>query len=232
MKKYIVAAAVALAAIMPATAKDFFSTEKAPKMFDFGARIGVNTSNITVANAPSSVWNQNSWGTGFDLGVVANINFVDFISVQPGFFFESRSGSYSYINDIYLNDSESNTPVMTSYPQAGKGRQYFFTIPIVGSVHFNVLDWLRWNVDLGPYFQFKLSSSFDKKFHYFTNYNAFYTNVKTSKADVGIKIGTSVDIYKHYYVGVHYMAGFCHAWNYSEMGGHNKAWVFTIGYNL
>lgn len=216
--------------MLPCAAEDFFSTDDADHLFDFGVRIGVNTSNRTIGSSVASIWNQNSWGTGFDLGAVANINFKDFISVQPGFFYESRSGSFAYESIGYTENG--NTYEIT---QLGKGREYLFTIPVVASVHFNVLDELRWNVDFGPYFQFKLKSTFDHKFEYpyaYPNGIVYLDNVKTSRADVGLKMGTSLDIYEHYHIGVHYLAGLCHAWNPGELGGHNKAWMFTIGYNF
>lgn len=230
MKKLLFGLVLACSTFAPVDAQDFFSTDDADRLFSFGARVGVNTSNRTVANSVASIWNHNSWGTGFDIGVVADINFKNFISVQPGFFYESRSGSFAYQSFVYNNDDSSS--VLT---QLGKGREYLFTIPIVGSVHFNILDELRWNVDFGPYFQFKLKSTFDHQFEYphaFTHNIVYLDNVKTARADVGLKIGTSLDIFSHYYVGVHYLAGLCHAWRPGEVGGHNKAWVFSIGYNF
>lgn len=219
------------ATAITSSANDFFSTEDPDHLVTFGARIGVNTSNRTIATTPVTLWNINSWGVGFDAGAVADINFKDFISVQPGFFFESRSGSFAYQNSAYtvLGDHY----VLT---QLGKGREYLFTIPVVASVHFNVLDELRWNVDFGPYFQFKLRSTFDHKFSVpeatYANGIEYSSDVRTSKCDVGLKFGTSLDIYDHYYVGVHYLAGLLHAWNPGKLGGHNKEWLFTIGYNF
>lgn len=231
MKKYIMGAALALVALMPAKAEDFFSTADSETLFDLGVRIGMNTSNRTISQSVASLWNQNAWGTGFDAGVVCDINFKNFISVQPGFFYESRSGSFAYQSTALTSTGDAY--ILT---QLGKGREYLFTIPIVASVHFNVQDHLRWNVDLGPYFQFKLKSTFDKKFSYPEATPSggleYLNNVKTSKCDVGIKFGTGLDIYEHYYIGVHYMAGLLNAWNPGRLGGHNKAWLFTIGYNL
>lgn len=230
MKKLIASFAIALTAILPAAAQDFFSTADADRLVTFGARIGVNTSNRTVSSSVASLWNRNSWGTGFDAGVVADINFKNFISVQPGFFYESRSGSFAYQSLGYNPDGST-----FEITQFGKGRDYLFTIPIVASFHFNILDELRWNVDFGPYFQFKLKSTFDHKFEYpyaYPNGIVYLDDVRTARADVGLKMGIGFDIYEHYYVGIHYLAGLCHAWNPGEIGGHNKAWLFSIGYNF
>lgn len=230
MKKYLLALSMLAAAIVPASAEEFFSTAKPDKLFDIGVRVGINTSNRTISNSVFNVWNQNSWGLGFDAGAVADINIRDFISVQPGFFFESRSGEFAYQSNAYDN----GLPFICT--QTGKGRMYLFTIPVVGSVHFNITDDLRWNVDFGPYLQIKLKSTFDKKFDYPETTIAgtiqYHGGVKTAPCDVGLKIGTGLDLYKHYYIGVHYMGGMIKAWNPAKLGGHNKAWVFTIGYIL
>lgn len=231
MKKLCLAIMLAATAVVPASAEDFFSTSDPDQLFNIGVRVGLNTSNRTVAGSTAALWNHNSWGTGFDAGVVADINFKNFISVQPGFFYESRSGAYAYETLDWNGVDE----VAGAIFQLGKGREYLFTIPIVGSVHFNVMDELRWNVDFGPYFQFKLKSTFDNAFDYpmVDNHGSYYfENVRTAKFDLGLKFGTSLDIYEHYYIGVHYLAGLCHAWNPGNLGGHNKAWTFTIGYNF
>lgn len=231
MKKYLIGLTLASMAFLPSFGQDFFSNEKPDKIFNLGVRVGINTSNRTLSNTVATIWNHNSWGTGFDAGIVADINIRNFVSIQPGFFYESRSGAYTYQNSNFTPGGDHFV-----YTQVGKGREYLFTIPVVASFHFNIIDELRWNVDFGPYFQFKLKSTFDHKFEYpeATLAGAIqYTNdVKTSRCDVGLKMGTGFDIFTHYYVGVHYLAGMCHPWNPGKLGGHNKEWMFTVGYNF
>lgn len=231
MKKLILSIALAASAVLPGAAKDFFSSATPETIFDLGVRVGFNTSNRTISNSVASLWNMNAWGTGFDAGVVCDINFKDFISVQPGFFYESRSGSFAYQSTAY--NAAGDSYVKT---QLGKGRMYLFTIPIVGSLHFNLSDEVRWNVDLGPYFQFKLKSTFDHKFSYpeatVVGGLEYFNNVKTAKCDVGIKMGTGITVYEHYSIGVHYLAGLLDAWNPGRLGGRNKEWMFTVGYTF
>lgn len=231
MKKLITSLFLTAAAVLPVSAKEFFSTAQTETIFDLGVRVGINTSNRTISDSFASRWNHNAWGTGFDAGVVCDLNFRDFLSIQPGFFFESRSGAFTYQNTAY--DDKYN-PVLNT--QVGKGREYLFSIPIVASVHFNLADNLRWNVDFGPYFQLKLRSTFDGEFDYpeATPFDGidYFDDVRTSKCDVGLKMGTGFDIYRHYYVGVHYLAGLLSPWNPGKLGGHNKEWLFTIGYTF
>lgn len=232
MKKIVVSIALSLLTLTNVYAVDFFSTERPESFFNFGARVGLNTSNRTINTPMGGIWNLNSWGMGFDAGVVADINFVDFISLQPGFFYESRSGSYTY-QYSYIKVEGADPSIET---QIGKGREYNFTIPVLASFHFNILEDLRWNVDFGPYFQFKLKSTFDGKFRYPESYSPTglipYPDVKRSKCDIGFKMGTGLDICHHYYVGIHYLAGMLKAWNPAPLGGRNKEWMFTVGYNF
>ncbi len=237
MKKSILSLILLSIGISSSYAADFFSTEKSEQTFNLGFRLGVNTSNRTVAKKAIEGYNVQSWGTGFDLGFTADLNFRDYISVQPGLFFESRSGNYTFVSPLTSITGESVTAM-----QAGHLRSYALTIPIVGSLHFNITDDIRWNVDFGPYVSFLLGSNLkDKVMQYtglFTDGQVF--SQKPASVDFGLKIGTGLQILDHYYVGVHYMAGLNGAWKdlkldqntIRDFGGHTKAWVFTIGYDF
>ena len=125
MKKLFLSLAMALAGILPAASQEFFSTDEPAQLFNLGVRVGLNTSNRTITGMTASVWNHNSWGVGFDAGFVADINLKNFISLQPGFFYETRSGAFAYQNTLYAGE------VHTTKTQVGKGREYLFTVPIV-----------------------------------------------------------------------------------------------------
>lgn len=233
MKLRILFSAIAIASICSTAfsqEKDFFSTEESPKLFTFGVRAGLNTSNRTMPGYAFNAWNVNSWGTGIDVGAVATINFRDYLALQPGFFFESRSGNFSYASEYITN----NNTVDTQY-QLGHYRSYNFTIPIMGIVRFNLSDDLRLLGELGPYLQFVLSSSDANDIVYLTRYPAatdyYMRAADQNKFDVGFKIGTGLQFREHYSFEIHYMAGMVNAWK-DPNGGHNKAWTFTLGYDF
>lgn len=237
MKRLIIGALCALTA-SGAWASDFFSTEESEDLFDFGLRIGVNTSNRTVkSSALPGVYHHESWGTGFDLGAVVNLNFRDYLTLQPGFFFESRSGDYTLMG----LQTELHDPVLTGdVAQAGHRTSYNFTVPVLAVIHFNVTDDLRWNVEAGPYVSFVLDSRLkNKKFVVNGTAESPIFSQKAASVDFGFKLGTGLEILEHYYVGVHYLAGCLDAWkkydfgDYSKsFGGVTKAWVFSLGYNF
>ena len=178
------------------------------------------------------------WGTGVNAGVVANLNFKEYLSLQPGFFFESRSGNLINIVDYYKNNEMLPSSLTTHYAKLHQ-RSYNFTIPVMGIVKFNLAENIKWNVEVGPYVQILLKENgseddvnlfslvpgpflITEQVNYKANHNNF---------DFGFKLGTSLQLYDHYYIGVHYLAGVCNAWKLPS-GGKNKSWMFSIGYDF
>lgn len=202
----------------------------APSFFSLGVRAGFNTSNRTFPSEAYSLWTNNSWGTGVNLGVVANLNFKEFLSVQPGIFYESRSGNYAYLTQYIDNSNKANT-----YYEMGHWRGYFFTIPVMVVGKLNLAENIKCLLELGPYFQFKIGSTG------LNNINVLYrlpqsndydSYVATpSSFDIGLKLGTGLKFFSHYYIGVHYMAGFSNTWK-NPAGGKNKSWQFSLGYDF
>ncbi len=159
MKHIVTLFAAAALTTASSNAADFFSTETPEQLFNLGIRLGVNTSNRTVGSENMPGYNVQGWGTGFDLGVVADINIRDYLSIQPGAFFESRSNTYTFINMVPVYGA-STDELMT---QAGTFNSYALTIPVLGSVRFNITDDIRWNIDFGPYVSLMFGSKLDRK---------------------------------------------------------------------
>lgn len=235
MKKILTIAACAVIGAGSINAADFFSTEQSERLITFGARVGVNTSNRTIdSKAFPDFYNHESWGTGFDIGAVVNLNFRDYISIQPGFFFESRSSRHTIIGN---SGSIGLTPG-SDCAQAGKNNTYNFTIPVMAIIGFNVTDDIRWTVEVGPYVSFVLNSKLNDTKLINTTEPLFDRN--SACVDFGFKLGTGMQVLKHYYIGAHYMAGCLDAWKDRNLanvmkqnyGGLTKAWVFTLGYDF
>lgn len=237
MKKMVAGMICALTAIN-VSAADFFSTEKCDELLTFGARIGVNTSNRTIKDSAfPDCYHHESWGTGFDVGVVANLNIRDYIAIQPGVFFESLTGEYALMgtrNGSVLPDDGSEIG------QVGHRRSYNLTIPVMAVLRFNVADNVRWNVEAGPYVSFVLDSSLKNERFVVngTSTEPLFSQAPAS-VDFGFKMGTAFELFDHYYVGAHYLAGCLPAWQDRKVenitktyGGLTKTWVFSIGYNF
>lgn len=223
---------------MTATASDFFSTEESDELFTFGARIGINTSNRTVDKNAVGSYSFQSWGTGFTVGAVASLNIRNYLAIEPGLFFESRSGHSTF----------TSSPI--AYPdgvgyvtQSAHRHTYNLNIPVLASVRFNITDGLRWHVDFGPYVAFTLKSKLENKELLSTRPeldNEIPFNGKASPVDFGFKMGTAFEIIGRYHVGIYYEAGAVKAYKDKDLsdglqrvyGGRTKAWNFTIGYNF
>jgi len=222
-------AAIAIGSYTEARADFFEPGEYEGSSITLGARVGINTSNMAGDDyAKKSA--LDSWGTGFDGGVVANINFRDWIAVQPGFFFQSRSNNFSY---IYDNTVIAPSPERNTYIEYGHRRHTMFKVPVMCVVRFHPFDRMVWSVEAGPVFNFGLgghewvtdpldASATEHRYNYFDRFNRFM---------MGLKMGTGMEFFGHYYVGIHYEAGLRSAMKYSA-GGHDKAWSFSIGYNF
>ena len=211
-------------------AQDFFDTSEPAEFFTIGARIGFNTSNRTFPNGYYVNQIFTTWGTGFNVGAIANLNFKDYLTLQPGLFFESRSGNLMNVAEFERAGDDY------VYYEKDHMRNYYLTVPVMGIVNFNLAENIRWKVEFGPYLQFSLKQTgsqndvnliyFNPIDHQFVHYQA-----KHHSFDFGLKIGTGLQFYEHYYVGVHYLAGLCNAWS-TPSGGRNKSWMFTLGYDF
>ena len=236
--KRIIAGALCVLTTAGTYASDFFSTDECPNMFTFGARVGVNTSNRTLgAKAIEDAYHYESWGTGIDLGITVDINLRDYISIQPGFFYESRSGHYTLMG---VSPDEGYAGQFSEIAQTGKRTSHNFTIPVMAAFHFNVTDNLRWNVEAGPYVSFVFSSRLkNKRFVVNGTADTPLFSQKPAPFDFGVKMGTGLEILGHYCISAHYMAGCIDAWKSSTVGnltksygGVTKAWVFSLGYKF
>lgn len=230
--------AIALAALLlcapAARALSILDTNPAPNLFTLGVRVGLNASNRTIDKKVFDIWNQNTWGTGFTAGAVCDIWLRNYISIQPGVFFETRSGKFTYINDWNVANGENSNSGNTTV-QVGKMRNCNLTIPVLASVHFRLGSLLKWNVDLGPFLSFRLKTGGDRVLIPTDNFignNPEYQTAYQRKFNVGFKMGTGLTLMQHYYLGVHYMASMLSPWKLDGLHGRDKAWTVTLGYDF
>lgn len=230
LSRFIIILSVCIfASATPAAAADFFDTSNAEKTFNLGVRVGLNTSNRTVRKGVFSEWNNNGWGTGFEAGAVCNLNFRNYLTIQPGLFFESHSGSFSYITEVATDEHADN------FTQVGHTRSYAITVPVIFQINLNISEQLRWSIDLGPYVSMRLGSGGDKIYLPAIGYtpgNPLYAGVEERKMNGGIKAGSGIKVAGHYYFGIHYLAAMRSPWKTKGMGGREKTWAFTLGYDF
>lgn len=218
------------------SAQQLFSAGIPDNLFTIGLRAGLNTSNQNVDHNVFNSWNVNSWGTGFELGAVVNINLRNFFTLQPGFFYESRSGNYAYDTVIVDSFEADGTPLTYDLTQLGHYRNYHFTIPVIAQLRMGLLPGAIWSVDVGPYFSWLIHSKHQEDVYYqpiaIGNYAAPLERAHRRRYDFGLKIGTGINFLTHFYLGVHYKAGTMDVWDAEALGGRNKTWNITAGYDF
>ena len=240
LKRLLTVAVIASASAAGLMADDFFSTDKCDTFMDLGVRLGVNTSNRTIGkDAFAGAYHHENWGCGFDFGAVATLNIRDYIAIQPGVFFSHRAGSFTLMADGIANPEYPDQTYSVS--QAGTRKTENLVIPVMAVVRLNVTDNVRWNVEAGPYLSILLSSSIRNKRVYSSETldpTPLFTTTP-SGCDFGFKLGTGLQLFDHWYVGVHYMAACTHAWKeqkvgsyHKDFGGLAKGWLFSIGYDF
>ncbi|MDE5870033.1 MAG: PorT family protein, partial [Muribaculaceae bacterium] len=196
--KLLISAVLFSVIAINAGATDFFSTGKSDDLFTIGARLGINTSNRTVDKNAAGSYNFQSWGTGFTAGVTASINIRDYLSIEPGLFFESRSGHSSFTSFPIPLDNGTTCYVT----QSAHRHTYNFNIPVLASMRFNVTQGLRWHVDFGPYVAFTLKSKLENKELLSTRPdldNEVPFSAKAAPVDFGFNMGTALEIIGRYY---------------------------------
>lgn len=234
MKSFrLIVALLILMTSASAQAQKFMDTSAPREIFSIGFRAGFNTSDRTFSKDYFKQWNQAGWGIGLDLGCVVDLNMRDFLSIQPGIFLQSRSGNYSFAQDYYNGSSDVDRNV-----QLGRYRNYNLVIPVMASLKFNLSDRIRWIAEAGPYVQYRIKSADkDDIIDVITPQSSpsdkfSFTHVGPRRGDFGLKIGSGLLLDRKISVNVHYMAGMRQAWPDPYKGGHNKAWTFTVGYEL
>ena len=233
MKKSIIKSIILIFALFSTfqiKAIEIFDMSEPSRFFSLSARFAINSSNRTFPSGYFNKWNNNSWGTGIDVGALANIHIKEFLTIQPGLFYESRSGNFAYLTG-YLDFAGKEQ----EHYEMGHYNSYNFTIPVVGVVKYQLLENVEVMAELGPYFQVRLKETGQKNIqilHREPLTNDYSVYKASSKGyDVGLKMGGGLRFFDHYYVGVHYLAGLCNAWT-RPSGGKNKSWQFSVGYDF
>ena len=238
MKKLIIAFSmiVAMLAGSNVQAQTIFDTGMPEHLFQVGVRVGFNSSNLT--NNYNKVmegveWRDNQWRSGFNAGVVFDINFRNFYAIQLGAFIVTRK------NDYHLLYTEGGALGAINGTQSTN----YLQIPILASLRFGVPQLVQVHLDCGPYFAWGWGGSNKFKRYDTQNGEVVISNEKqpyfgsstyalADRYDYGLKSGIGLLAMQHFYVGAHYSYGFRNIMKRPGHKGHNKMWTFSVGYNF
>jgi Outer membrane protein beta-barrel domain len=155
-----------------------FTTVNAQINVKFGAKLGVNTSNISI----KSLEPARSERIGFHVGVTSEISFTESFALQPDLMFSSQGFRLKVVG---LNENEAFNYLNLTIPFAYK---------------MNFVD-----VNFGPYVGYLLGNTLDLQF---TDYNGnpIINADAISKFDMGLSLGLTFHIQK-FFVGTRYSLG-------------------------
>ena len=156
----------------------FFTTVIAQVNVKFGAKLGVNTSNISVKSFAAA----RSERIGFHVGVTSEISFTESLALQPDLMFSSQGFRLKILN---ITENEAFNYLNLTIPFAYK---------------MNFVD-----VNFGPYVGYLVGNTLDLQF---TNYNGnpIYNTDAINKFDMGLALGLTFHIQK-FFVGTRYSLG-------------------------
>lgn len=249
MKKLILFCVIALFSISAYSQKRFLDTSRPDKFISFGVRAGLNSSGLDnnyLSAQPEMIQNKFYWRMGGQIGGSADLYIRNFLALQTGFFWENRSF------DCALMAADSEADYMGS--MFVNARFNYLHIPVMLSLKFNILPDLMSELDLGVYYAIGVGGK--KKQH---SYIAFaddgselifdtsdtetgYFNADSKdflavrKSDFGLKVGTGLTFFKHYFIGVYYQRSLKNIAQQNpgspHFEFHNSCWNVSLGYNF
>lgn len=223
-----------------------FCVVHAEAPFNLGLRAGFNTSNITeqrILSGKSSL-NDATWKQGVTVGAVIDIPLSSKISLQPGFFFDQRTSKFA--SSYFYEEQSGDKSVASSIHIEGSTATNWFHIPLMASYKIAPVRSFQINLDLGAYIAFGLSGANKQKIVFaqedaiiqtipdikhscFTGDNPLYF-----QTDWGFKAGGGFQLFRHYYIGAHYIFGIRDLSRNKEIvnNAYTRQWQFTLGYNF
>ena len=235
--------------VSPAFAEEMIDGSKPHKLITGGLRVGINRSctSINYDKIFHDVKNlDNDWKTGFDIGLVINLNISKFLSFQPGLYFQNRSSDSS----VSAGNNNGDMSIINRH-----SRFYYFTFPILASMKFQLGNGFELMAELGPYFSWGLGgntvstgmstiigengtmgvNTSKEKYDFFGD--GTIKNVQMKTFDWGFKIGTGFRFMHRYLIMFHYNAGCSNIANKNESymkdpSAKNQSWTLSLGYDF
>lgn len=238
-----------IASMATAQSKSFIDTSRPDEIVTFGVRAGLNSSGLSnnyIAMQPEMIQNNFYWRMGAQIGGVADLHIRNFFALQTGLMWENRS------YDCALMAANSSDDYMGSMFVNAKFNYLHF--PVMLSFRFNLLKDLIWQFDLGGYYAYGVCGK-KKQYAYYAYGESegeliFEKNItKTDyfgadskdflavwRSDIGLKIGTGLTVFNHYFIGVYYQRSLKNIAKQSEGSApvkiRNCTWNVSLGYNF
>jgi len=208
-----------------------FTTFSFAQTFNLGVKAGVNLSTTAFSTTYPNYAVDPQNRTGFQVGVVEDINFQHF-TIQPGLFFITKGGKFT--DEYSISDNYQSY----SYHTTGTDKFNYLELPVNVLYKVQASSLAKIYAGGGPYAGYALSGSVISQLtgSQTTNYNeslAFgsdHTKDEYKLFDYGVNFIAGVEIKKHYTIDLNYSLGLRNiAWT-TEDNIKNRSLGLSVGY--
>ena len=250
-KRSLLAVVAGLWFCFGAAAQDapFFDTSRSDKLLSVGLRMGLNSSGVhtNYLDVQSEVVQNNFyWRMGGQIGAVVDLHIRRFFGIEVGLFSENRSYDCALMGANIQDDYMGSRFVHSRFT--------YLSVPVSLSFKCNILKGAVMQFDIGSYWAYGIAGKkrmdsyisfggeggqlvFDRSS---TKDNYFGADPKdflaVNRTDVGVRIGTGLTFFDHYFIGLYYQNSIRNNAKNREGSPHykirNRGWDISLGYNF
>lgn len=202
MKKTILLAAMVIFAFTTVTAQEFVR---------FGAKGGVNFTNMT-----SDGFEDRNSRTGFHLGVLAEVPMGTMFSIQPEVLYSTQGADATFP----LGNTQNRSEFRLDYIQ----------VPVLAKIHlFQGRSLEGLSIEVGPSFNFLVNDEMNQV----TGSPSFTTDSPFSSFEFAGAVGASFNLRGGFFLSARYMQGFTDVFdddNWDEDAVNNNGFQLSVGF--
>ncbi len=224
-------------------------TARPDKPLTIGIRAGLNSSGIDnnyLSQLHELIQGNSYWRKGGQAGAVVDLNIRRYLAIETGLLWEFRkyegammaaTADEDYMGSMFL-----------------RARAHYLNIPVMASFRLNLGEQAKWHLDAGVYYAYGIAGKRESDQYYaFSDddgqliFDHKATSTKYFKADqkdflaikhadFGLRFGTGMTFFNHYFIGVYYQHGLRNvaknAAGAPDIKIQNRNWNVSLGYNF
>ncbi|MGM9841740.1 MAG: porin family protein [Candidatus Limisoma sp.] len=224
-------------------------TSAPEKPLTIGLRAGLNSSGIGnnyLSQLPELIQGNFYWRMGGQAGAVVDLNIRRYFAIETGLLWEVRKYEGSL---MAANADEDYMGSMFL-----RARAHYMSIPAMASFRLNLGGQAKCHLDAGVYYAYGIAGKRESDQYYaFSDvdgqliFDHKATSTKYFKAgekdfmaikhaDFGLRFGTGMTFFNHYFIGVYYQHGLRNVAKNSagapDIKIRNRNWNVSLGYNF
>ena len=224
-------------------------TSAPEKPLTIGLRAGLNSSGIGnnyLSQLPELIQGNFYWRMGGQAGAVVDLNIRRYFAIETGLLWEVRKYEGSL---MAANADEDYMGSMFL-----RARAHYLNIPAMASFRLDLGEQAKWHLDAGVYYAYGIAGKRENDQYYaFSDVDGqlIFDHKETSTkffkadqkdfmaikhADFGLRFGTGMTFFNHYFIGVYYQHGLRNVVKNSagapDIKIRNRNWNVSLGYNF